>query len=1515
MRTISRARAATAARRGPIIGTRERAVAERGGVRGEQRGTEWSRRQSNRRVGKVLPGSLPFREPTMKKNGSDGDGSRAEAKPRGGRGRVARALMLIIVTVAVCATYAYYVMNNLESLAARDLRSLATLTSQLETAIAADRTTLRDYARDQDQPARVIPDGNSPREYDDFEILKRDVPAPLPAPATAVATAHADDPREIVRQRIDYSRGKVRLDLNYEGARSRAYGVVDLNRVVQPFFSQDFLSIFDQVLLVRPDGKVAFATAPSRPSPLPVPHATRADFHDPVSGPNGGIVVTDLGSFSERAGLRKWQSLDVRALRGTSRRTQVRVMDREYYLFTQPLRFTTEDCVNCVSPPADVLPASAASDVKAIAEDTNELLICALVPRGVFRSQALAIPAPVFTIAAGILLLLACCWPFIRIVRLRDQAPLTPPDVVLAALAVLVGGAILAIAVSDTRIFRRLSGIEDKHLATYARKLRADFITDLIRVSYLAEHLRDTVPDGADKNRRSRFMGGADGRTIWEHGPVWRYPYFVRGMWVYPDGRTIVLDAAGQAPPVTDVRGRHFFHELRANRWSTVKEFWRSEEDRPPRGRTPHRFIAEIVRTRDSHVTILAVPPADGIGPAAPQKPVFAVVAPFIHFVDPVVPPGFRFAVIDDRGTVLFHSDRQRSLTENFFRETDDDRHLRSAFFARRDQQIDGRYWGVDHQMYVAPIPDSPWAVVAMRDESLLRSVNTEIVAMTALLLTLYAVLYAFGFALLAVFKPKYRAPWLWPHKDLKIDYGVTICVLTIEVIALIGSMLFLAPGALLLIGFVGPVRGIASAYIAMNARRDERERLKPEGRGRYWWIGVTVSAALTFCWLYAIVHGTVEPSLTRTVYPYVYKVPLMLVVLLAFISSITGRDEIASGVREIVRTATDKVKVWLRRRLVGADPGRAHRPTPGWLRAYQWTGFLMIVIGAVLPALTFLKVASRIGVEARVKWSQLELAGMLERRLNLLERISLREPRIAHDCYGIPYVLDSIWTLDPRAKTERPPEFAPVRHRDPNQARVDMKCESVERDTWVPTFLQTLLPRYSESSVAMRELHHDQTTDGAWHWCRQGNLLTLRKDVTLEPETALRLYGSNAPAQSLLVQSLVPRLLGIGPAMPRPQQTCTSLSSDEEKAAQGYETIGEDAERDVLAKRRLWTWFRRGIYAIAILVAIYVLHSAVGFMARRVFLVDTQEASWLPRDRKIKAGPSTNLFVTHTTDPDALVSRTLYRIRLAETKDGRKSWTDVTRQIDRRRQSDVVIPDFEVGLDDKVFSAAKLRLLEQLLDAGRHTLIVLSRVSATTILSRERGSTRERWARVFDSFMRIDESLLLKRNEGKTKLTHDHDDELCGPFHPSNVSGRIFERDWNDCSNGEKLTLYQLAVHGLANGRNARFVEALLSRHFICRTPALRICCRPFHDFVLSAGDRERLDVEQIADDATGWERLKLPLAFLAIVTISLVVTTQQDVINATSAIITGLAAGLPALIKLVTILTGKTATDVDAD
>ncbi|HYR27534.1 MAG TPA: hypothetical protein VEU30_03665, partial [Thermoanaerobaculia bacterium] len=883
----------------------------------------------------------------------------------------------------------------------------------------------------------------------------------------------------------------------------------------------------------------------------------------------------------------------------------------------------------------------------------------------------------------------------------------------------------------------------------------------------------------------------------------------------------------------------------------------------------------------------------------------------------------------------LFHSERERSLTENFFRETDDDRHLRSAFFARHGQAVNGRYWGVDHEMYIAPIPNSPWAVVAMRDESVLRAVNNEIIATTTLLLALLALLYAFGFVLLAVLKPKYRAPWLWPHEDLHRDYLAAIVALLMEVAAFMVCILVLAPDALLFIGFVAPVRGIVTAYLMMNTVNGRPRSLIRDGHGRYWLIGVVVAIVLSVIWLFAIAFGSVEPAFIRWwMPPWLYKLQLIAYVAATLVLTTRQFHALADG-GALLESAGSAIVARIRglaRSII--DPGdcrtipRSKLPP---LMPYALTGFLMLIVAAALPALGFLKVASRLGVEARVKWSQLELAAMLERRLNLLERKNIRHARIAYDCFAVPNVFGSVWTVDPRTSAARPALYVPGQPARNPAATVPIQCEPGTRDAsaWVPNYLHSLLPRYSETSVAMRELHHDQTSDASWVWCRDASILTLKKPVTLQASTTARLYtadgstGRPPSRQQLVIQSVVPHLFALTPSPAQPETSCdppltTPDRVTEESAAAGYAPVKPPTRKLAILWFFIrpgqvpWFLFRGFVYATVIGLGVYVLISAVGFMGRRVFLADVAPAAWLPRDERLKPGVRAHLFIHHAAEvSDLVVPRSFATFSIGDVDGRAHAWSRLARAIDAVGSAEVLIIDFEKGMDDPFFSGGKLAFVEELLAARRHTLVVMSRAAATTILAN--GRSRERWSRVFDAFIRIDESLLLHTSPARE---HDHGRGPCGPYHSSDqLPDRMLQRSWDECSRMEKLVLHQVAVHGLANGKASGAVESLLSRHFICRTPALRICCRPFHNFVLAAGEQEHLDEIESAAAATPWERLRLPMAFLAIVTLSLVVSTQQDLINATSAIITGLAAGLPALIKLVAVLTGRKATELDGD
>lgn len=81
--------------------------------------------------------------------------------------------------------------------------------------------------------------------------------------------------------------------------------------------------------------------------------------------------------------------------------------------------------------------------------------------------------------------------------------------------------------------------------------------------------------------------------------------------------------------------------------------------------------------------------------------------------IESIAPPLLRFAVIDSvTGTVVFHSNDSRSLSENFFLETERNAELFAAIRAHRAGDFGGRYLGEPYSFYYRPLEDTPWGVV-----------------------------------------------------------------------------------------------------------------------------------------------------------------------------------------------------------------------------------------------------------------------------------------------------------------------------------------------------------------------------------------------------------------------------------------------------------------------------------------------------------------------------------------------------------------------------------------------------------------------------------------------------------------------------------------------------------------------------------------------------------------------------------------------------------------------------------
>jgi hypothetical protein len=108
-------------------------------------------------------------------------------------------------------------------------------------------------------------------------------------------------------------------------------------------------------------------------------------------------------------------------------------------------------------------------------------------------------------------------------------------------------------------------------------------------------------------------------------------------------------------------------------------------------------------------------------------------------FLHPQLPLGFALAVLDEKGTVLLHSEHDAHHGESFFADVDDPRDLQATIAVRTGHALDMRYAGVSSRAYVEPLAAVGWDVVVWANRDVIEVPTTDLVVITACALALLA--------------------------------------------------------------------------------------------------------------------------------------------------------------------------------------------------------------------------------------------------------------------------------------------------------------------------------------------------------------------------------------------------------------------------------------------------------------------------------------------------------------------------------------------------------------------------------------------------------------------------------------------------------------------------------------------------------------------------------------------------------------------------------------------------------
>jgi hypothetical protein len=456
-------------------------------------------------------------------------------------------------------------------------------------------------------------------------------------------------------------------------------------------------------------------------------------------------------------------------------------------------------------------------------------ILAGIIPAQKFNAEARAISTDPLLLLIAAILAAFFTFPYIKLRWMGPEDRLTPGDIIFLIFFSIMGTGLMTFAVTDFVAYGNLQQLLDDRLRSEVMNITRSFRSDLDEAyeqlkTFDQSCMKDPGckgmakpkpaeqkgPTNATKKRKetnknnekkelrnNKFQIQIADENKWNLIPFggWRseLKYFdVNGMiWVGPDGWTTMRWSreAGQEQRI-DLSERSY-----------VKRIW-DGTGIPEKDSSRERFWIEPIyswTTGENYVILSkeSVAEVPDVGP--PGRPIVAAIEVKLPSVmDPVVLPGFGFAVIDQQGEVLFHSDSRRNLRENLFEETDQNSRLRSIVLARATTDVfDGKYWGKDRRFYVSPLPDiddphAAWSLVAYRDKDLWRMANLQTLVFAGSLFIMYAVLVV-GIPILGLLVypdlKRGQFKWLWPQPAYAPHYCIitllNLCILLVFGIAM----------------------------------------------------------------------------------------------------------------------------------------------------------------------------------------------------------------------------------------------------------------------------------------------------------------------------------------------------------------------------------------------------------------------------------------------------------------------------------------------------------------------------------------------------------------------------------------------------------------------------------------------------------------------------------------------------------------------------------------------------------
>lgn len=1390
-----------------------------------------------------------------------GKGGEDEAKPveneKGSAPWLIPVVTVVLLAVAFCGYYFIYVGARRQYLANRNFRALALLGEQLQQRISIHSNILK-FCADVASEANIGHRGKQKLERfllvhkEDFRLPDdekfreslKDYLAYL-SPSFELNPKSGNDRAGAAGLRVERRNNDWMLVLNsvrdYEGS-------LKLDDLMKPLVGS---APFDDILLVSNRGSIVYQQNKAGPqfttlSALLQSQAAVADKAGKPSGegegskPAAASAAKDGGSSGETPV--RFNSDPVWRNRSLHL-TDVVLAGVPYKLFLQPVLVST------------------ATDSDAKKDAASEWVLCGLRSSAALDWEALSLSYTFFIWCTFAFFIVWANYKVLKIFFMNRRERLRLREFGTLGLSLLLLSTVLTLSLLQVNF--RLTDDTDARLKALGEKFSGG-IRDELR------QMQNQLVNWCQSDELQKDLASVDvnnqeviRNTPQNKHPVLSlakdridstptpsfYPFTANAFWTDDDGHQIVKWSATQyVTPMIDVSQSPIFQRPAAHFDSDNLTF-QVASLMPP---NKVEFVATFgMKLRACAGRRLDPTLGDDIRGGAG----FLTTQP-LTLIDPILPYGFGFMLVDESGNVLFHSDKNRNGGENLRLETDDNRELYAAIYSHASQRsLPLTYRGTEYRALVVPAPgisQAGWSLIVFRDLTSVRTLDLQAMAVASTLLVLIlAPLIVVASIRVAMLRLRYAPEWLWPNGRRIETYLYQIFLYTVS------------SAALLVVCFWGTVEAIVVSSAAS-----------------------VYTAALLTWWSYRVYPSAAEKPLARKarrlavapgvlagggaatllgmiVLDWPRSVPEVLILLGGIVAVVPLLDR----PRRLLLAGFHRTKM-AARNAEWTAPESERRGILDYRRCYVMSVLLLLVLTGVLVPMSLFRAGLSAERRLEAKQEQRYLGSRVSERWTAIVAASERNQ-----------LSDAAW----KALTENAGSPPP---RGPWSWIVPVDLGSGKSDLWLgrhttgtPEFYsgwwRWLLYRmhhdYNEASAELLGVIPDRGNTADWTWDSEPESVTLRWHGA-HPTNQIR--DPLAAHDDLLIASQLPRLSWVGAT------TCLGI----------------------------------------ILVVALVVGGLLRGLARKLFLFRvaplTMKGARLLAEF-VREGKNVVALLPPVHDWQLEAPKWTLDIEAHAQAAG---WMDSVDFSAIPTQLPIEVQHFEFTTGDPEIDSQKFVLLERLKARrnGEVSVVVVMTVPVSADDYRRMFSDWEVVDMREEPFLWLKEyegpAQHLIWNECRpipalwpigAQLAKDLREQ--GIYSRETVASEILERAdayyrlvWRECSKEQKFVLSHLAEDGAVNPMNDRAIQQLLRRGLITNDPQFRVVNESFRRFVRTAATAD-LKLEWLRESRhSGWG--KAQGAFLTSMTLLglFLLTTQNALWQSAAAYVTTALGALGTMAKL---------------